>query len=127
MAHVAAIQNGISLSDGHGLLYEWNDETGEAYATGEYEGSSVAPTNDNRKRPLVWSRRHCRMYTDPYGGSFERMNKDDFEIFLFKHGSPHPEYDDYLHMGSYLGAKEADAIRRNGMVGNADVLFSSEV
>ena len=42
MAHVAAIQNGVSLSNGEGLMYEWNDETDEPEETERYEGSLVA-------------------------------------------------------------------------------------
>ena len=75
--------------------------------------------NDNRKRPLIWSRRHCRIYSDPFHGSFGVNNQDLFKVISFQHGTPHPEYDDYFHMGLEPGVNEANAIRRNGIAGNA--------
>ena len=112
------IQNRIDLSEGRGLQYVWNYETESADPTDAYEGSPVARTNDSRKRPLLWSRRHCRIYSDPYGGSFP-WSKDYFEVISFQHGIPHPEYDDFLHMGLKPGTNEADAIRREGISGNS--------
>ena len=114
-AQTAAIQNAISLSNGEGLQYEWDEDASTVYPTDPYEGSPKVHANDGRKRPLLWSNRHCRIYNDPMGGSFERFNPAYFEVFHFEYGNPHPEYDDFLHMGSVPGDKEADAIRRNGM------------
>ena len=114
-AQAAAIQNAISLSNGEGLQYEWDEDSSTVFRTDPYEGSPKVHANDGRKRPLLWSNRHCRIYNDPMCGSFERFNSAYFEVFHFEFGVPHPEFDDFLHMGSIPGDKEADAIRRNGM------------
>ena len=98
MAQVAAFQNGISLSEGKGLMYEWDEGASKVYATEPYEGSLGTRTNEVSKRPLLWSRRHCRIYNDPYGGSFERGNPEYFEIVHFESGKAHPEFDNYIHM-----------------------------
>ena len=42
MAQVAAIQNGLSLSEGNGLQYEWDENTSQVYTTDPYEGSPKA-------------------------------------------------------------------------------------
>ena len=103
MAQVAAFQNGISLSEGKGLMYEWDEGASKVYATEPYEGSLGTRTNEVSKRPLLWSRRHCRIYNDPMCGSFEQVNPAYFEVVNLEHGRPHPEFDDYLHMVSVPG------------------------
>ena len=61
-SEVAAIQNGISLANGNGLTHEWDESTSEVYLTEPYEGSRKARNNDDRKRPVFWTKRHCRIY-----------------------------------------------------------------
>ena len=116
-SHAAAIQNGIDLSEGHGLQFEWDEQNNVAVPSDAYEGSPVANANDNRKRILLWSRRHARLYTDPHGRSFG-WDKQCFEVVAFQHGVAHPEYDDFLHMGLIPGEQESQAIRQGGMPGN---------
>ena len=68
MSHALSIHKGIDLSDGRGIPYTVDPETGFLEPTQTYEGSPVADANDNRKYPLLWSRRHCRIYVDPGHG-----------------------------------------------------------
>ena len=63
-----------------------------------------------------------QIYSDPFGGSFpmsRQVYKDHFKVITFRQGIPHPEYDDYLHMGQVPAVTEANAIRQNGIAGNA--------
>ena len=121
-SHAAAIQNGIDLSEGHGLQFDWDEENNVAIPTEPYEGTRSNSNRDNRKRPLVWSRRHARLYSDPHGGSFG-WDKNLFEVMAFRQGRAHPEYDDFLHMGLEPGKLEAQAIRRSGLSGNTHRSF----
>ena len=50
-SEAAAIQDAISLANGEGLLYEWDDESDQPIATEPYGGSKANLANDNRKRP----------------------------------------------------------------------------
>ena len=78
LAHAAAIQNGVWLASGEGLSFDYDERNDRLLEIDRYEGSPmptdpVARANDNRRRPLVWSRRHCRIYADPHYGSFIRF------------------------------------------------------
>ena len=68
LAEVAARERAIMLADGRGLKYVLNDlEQWEE--TEAYDGTPAHHANDDRRRPVFWTKRHCRIYDDPYGGS----------------------------------------------------------
>ena len=64
LATIAAIQRAVDLAEGNSMTYD--PETWEAEDV--YEGTVKKPwlTNDNRRTPILWSKRHCRMYVDPW-------------------------------------------------------------
>ena len=69
LALVAARQRAIDVSNGVGLRYVLSPDEGiweSAEVDDDYEGSPIVE-NDNRCRPLVWTKRHCRLYNDEYG------------------------------------------------------------
>ena len=63
-ASVAAIQRAVDLAEGNSMTYD--DLTWEAEDA--YKGSvkKQGSTNDNRLTPILWSKRHCRKYVDPW-------------------------------------------------------------
>ena len=115
-SHAAAIQNAIDLSNGQGLMYEWDNQNQVAVPTDPYEGTPVSHPNDNRKRPLIWSRRHARSYNDPLGGSFG-WDKSLFEVMSFQQGSPHPESIISYIWDLYLATKNPKLYAKMGCQG----------
>ena len=72
-AQAAAIQRAIDLANGKGITHVLDFTTKEWVRVPMYTGTEVI-ANENRKRPAVWSRRRCRIYDDPYGGSIPGTN-----------------------------------------------------
>lgn len=86
MAYVVAIQHGIDLANGKGLIYSFDIDTMKWVETDCYQGSAVASLNDNSRRPLLWTNRHCRICDDPYGGSVAGTKPASFKVCTVQDG-----------------------------------------
>ena len=94
LAHAAAKQRAIDLANGQGLQWTWSDEVQDWEELEPYDGTPI-----DRRRPLVWSLRHCRTYDDPYGTPTIATHSLYFTVRDFADLSLSEGWDDFEHLG----------------------------
>ena len=99
-ASIAAIQRAVDLAEGQGITHVLDDTTGIWAEDEMYAGSVKHQPNDNRRTPVLWTKRHCRRYTDPYRGSVPGTNPAYFKVCTVKDGKLDGiDINNFYHMG----------------------------
>ena len=114
LAYAAARQRAIDLANGQGLQWTWSDEVQDWEELEPYDGTPIGSVNDDRRRPLVWSLRHCRTYDDPYGTPMITPHGLYFTVRDFADLSLSECWDDFEHLGSVPKQLEKVSIAATG-------------
>ena len=74
-------------------------KAGEWVELPDYEGSPcIDELYDNRKRPMVWTKRHCRTYDDPWFGS-SMYTHDEYLTVVDRKKVTKEMAAEYFHLG----------------------------